>query len=194
MKAALYVVGEPGSGKTTLVESLTAGWPRQEFDKPLGHVLFPEPGVVELGRRREGGFSGTDALSMSAITVAEPWVQDVFFPTDLLLAEGDRLAVDRFFQALLDGGWTLHVAWLDVPAYLAAERRAARAAAAGSELQKESWVAGRRTKVMNLVSRWEDHVVRIGNHSTELMIAELVEASPVAAALVRGATYQGATV
>jgi hypothetical protein len=47
---------------------------------------------------------------------------------------------------------------------------------------------------MNLVSRWEDHVVRIGNHSTELMIAELVEASPVAAALVRGATYQGATV
>lgn len=188
MKHALYIVGAPGSGKTTLVESLTAGWPRQEFDRPLAHLLYPEPGVVELGRRREGGFSGTDALSMTAITKAEPWVQDIFFPVEYFLAEGDRLAIDRMFTALVIGGWELVVGHLAPPPEVCAERRARRAAELAKDLQPESWVRGRETKVANLVERWAPNVVTLdGGPST---IPALVERSRVAAALIHGATHE----
>lgn len=185
MRHALYVVGPPGAGKTTLVGALTRGWNGTAARLPVAHTLYEEPGVVELGAKRENGFSGTDALGMTAVVPASAWVQEpanpITAPASLLLAEGDRLAVDRFFEALLAGGWDLCVAHLAVPSEVAAERRARRAERLGIELQNPGWVKGRETKVERLVERWAERVVEIdGNPGS---IERLAQASPVARAL-----------
>ncbi len=183
MKHALYIIGEPGAGKSTLVETLTGDALVVTGRKPLAHrtYLTAAGGVTELGAREPGRFGGTDALSMSAIVQAEAWVTDGSWPAgSLLMAEGDRLACDRFFNALLAGGWQLRIAHLDVPPEVAAARREARGSA-----QDPAWVRGRRTKVANLLDRWEgDRLYRLDGEKDPYTLArELAIVSPVAGAL-----------
>jgi hypothetical protein len=184
MRHALYIVGEPGAGKSTLVGALTDGAPFGMGTKPLAHVIYPEAGVVELGVRR-AEFSGTDGLAMSAVVPAEEWVRDdnpFTGPGNLLLAEGDRLACDRFFEALVGAGWDLRIVRLATPPAEAARRREARGSA-----QKEAWVKGRITKVARLTERWADHVVALTGHGTpEELVHDLAPVSPVAAAFLGG--------
>ena len=181
---ALYVVGVPGVGKSTLVGALTEGVPYVQQSKPVAHAIY-EPGVVELGKKREG-FPGTDTLSMSAITLVDPWVREEWWPFDLLLGEGDRLAVDRFFEALEAGGWDLVIAHLWDDTGIAQKRRVERAEALGTKQQKDSWVRGRETKVEKLVERWKHRTVTIrASFDLDTQVACLLT-SPVAERLYRG--------
>lgn len=146
MKRALYLIGVPGAGKSTVMSALTDGLDRWTMRTSLGMVYEElwdeEPRWIELGQRREQ-FSGTDALSMSVQPAAEEFVRHCSY--DVVLGEGDRLANHKFFDALKDAGFDLRVVLLDCPPELAAKRRAAR----GSN-QNETWLAGRETKVENL--------------------------------------------
>lgn len=182
LRHALYVVGVPGVGKSTLVSELTKGQYSVPQDQPVAHNVYAT-GVVELGKKKDG-FPGTDTLSMTAITKVDPWVREEWWPHDYLLGEGDRLAVDRFFTALTEGGWELLIGYL-FDTGVAAERRAQRAAALGTEPQKESWVKGRETKVERLVDRWDRYVCSIpANASLDEQVFALAAASPVAARLL----------
>jgi len=154
MKHALYIIGEPGVGKSTLVETLKGDALAIGGRYPLAHqtYLTTAGGVVELGTREPGKYGGTDALSMSAIVQAEAWVTDGSWLDDsLLLAEGDRLACDRFFNALLDGGWHLRICHLDGVTPATAEARRERRGSA----QNGSWIRGRQTKVQRILERWD---------------------------------------
>jgi len=155
-RVLVMLVGEPGSGKTTAMRALTAAYARTEVS--LGGCPFmrldsdhPPPGmpatIIELGRDREGHFGGTDALAMN-ISPKAIAAMGLLHP-GLVLAEGDRLAHDRFLGACEDQGWTVHVAALATPPHLAAERRAERGTG-----QNETWVRGRRTKAVALAQRW----------------------------------------
>jgi len=150
----VYLVGEPGAGKSTLMAAMRAGWGELALEKrPLRHVLWQTPTgavVPELGWPREG-FGGTDALPMDAVRHAEPWIATCGY--QLVLAEGDRLACDRFFQAATAAG-PLVLLHVDVPAELAEARRAQR----GTE-QNATWLQGRRTKVTNLLAKWPHGVL-----------------------------------
>lgn len=145
----LYLIGEPGAGKTTLMRSVT----RQYIRVPMANdalkrdALFHRNGdlaAIELGTQR-GAFSGTDALGMTVIEQAVPYLAR--HETHTLLAEGARLANTRFLTAAVDAGYVVSLLLLDHPRI--AEWRAARAAQLGKE-QSAAWVRGARTRAHNL--------------------------------------------
>jgi P-loop Nucleotide Kinase3 len=166
----LYVVGEPGVGKSTAVDLLTAhlgrtvvnGQPKREHLHDGSHCVAVELGA-RLGKHPEG-FPGTDAMSMSTILDVEPWLRDghAAFETPLVLGEGARLANGRFIRAAVDGGFRVTVVWLR-DGQGAEERRAAR----GSN-QKDAWVRGQATKsrkFYELAGRWGGNVAAVGMHA-----------------------------
>lgn len=167
---ALYLIGEPGSGKSTLMEYLTADLPYEEYDQPFAFRRY-DCGPLELGKRRDK-FSGTDALALNVQPAVERWVEGIL--PALLLAEGDRLANDKFWAHLIELGYTLHIYQLWGP-QAAARQRLDR----GTQ-QDERWIAGRVTKVTGLRKRWGGIVLPVG-----APLAELAErmTDPVAAAL-----------
>ena len=188
MREALYIVGAPGAGKTTLSLALREGWLGLDSRRPIAHTLYPDAGVVSLGRDREG-FGGTDALGMTAVVPASAWVMEPEgeWDADQLMAEGDRLAVGRFIDALDAGGWNITIAHLKTDPEVSARRRAERADRLGASLQGASWVQGRETKVLNLVERYAGITVTLnGNLPTEASVKQLADLSPVAHSLTRG--------
>lgn len=148
----IYLIGQPGAGKSTLFDAVLRPERRGAVNDPIPHtVLGKRSDGAELGARR-AQFSGTDALPMDVIVQAESFVRRRPYPN--MVAEGDRLACDRFFTAVLDAGYALELVYLDVPDALAAQRRSRR----GSR-QNESWVKGRATKAATLARSWSARVI-----------------------------------
>lgn len=137
----LYLIGVPGSGKTTLMRELVLGRPRRVIQKPFAHTVY-EGGLVQLGRDR-GTHGGTDALSMSVQPLVVAALETALWPR--VIAEGDRLANMTFFEAVMAAGYDLTVAMLEVPGEVASARREGR----GTN-QDERWLRGRESKVTNL--------------------------------------------
>lgn len=159
---ALYVIGEPGAGKSTLVEYLTAGLPYEETDSPFAMRRY-DCGVLELGRRREA-FSGTDALGMSVQPKVVQFLEGV--QPKLVLAEGDRLGNGKFFASLYNLGYNLWLYEL-FGADTARRHREQR----GSH-QDPKWLKGRQTKVAALGERFDAIGLRAGmpmDYYTDLM-------------------------
>jgi len=153
VRALVYLVGEPGSGKSSVMRAFTEGRSPEERPGPPAHTRWTGDGAdglpplfTELGRRRDN-FSGTDALPMNIQPAAVAWLaaQD----EGLVVAEGDRLGNARFLAAAEAYGWSTMLAWMDTPADVAAARRDARGGG-----QNPTWVKGRRTKVARLVEGW----------------------------------------
>lgn len=183
-KHLLYLIGQPGSGKSTLAAALTGDLPSEVWPKPFAHTIWIAPGarVLELGVRRET-FSGTDTLGMSVQPLAVEWIGRC--GCDFVLAEGDRLANDGFFNAALAAGYSLRLLRLMVSSEVAAHRRAARAHALGTKLQNDGWLKGRVSKVRNLAVRWDGLLEEIdADQSPErVLAAALAVGGPVATLL-----------
>lgn len=174
MKRAMYLIGQPGAGKTTALGLALRGLAVYRMPKPIAHVVYtPTYGSdhvlgVQLGTLRDD-FGGTDALALGVQPAAEKFVRGL--RVDSLVAEGDRLANDKFFAALVEAGWELQVVWLDVPDELAAQRRAER----GSK-QNAAWVKGRQTKVLRLAEAWK--AVRVDGTQPPAEVRAALEALP----------------
>lgn len=164
MPALVYVIGAPGVGKSTVVRA-ALGPAERTVLKPVAHQ-FHQGGVVQLGREREA-FSGTDALAMNAGPRVIDWLTGPDAPA-VVLGEGDRLAYDGFFQAMLDSGRELHVVHLVAPRRVLEARREERALRTGSA-QNPRWVRGRETRVRNLAQRWRP--LRLYNTDLDATVA-----------------------
>lgn len=158
----VYVIGEPGVGKSTAMRTATAGLPRTFLPAQVGGVareILLNPNTyqvagVELGFRRSGGFSGTDALAMNAVVGACAYLRSgrAEQESQLILGEGARLGCARFLTAAVNAGWSVRLVHI-LGAEVAAERRRAR----GSK-QNESWVKGSATRAARLSSQPPAHV------------------------------------
>jgi hypothetical protein len=156
MSTLVYIFGQPGAGKTTLMRALCAGSVMlYEADSPIKHRGFSRKGgmFVVLGADAFP-FGGTDTLSYTAVSCAEKWLESLSLCAagGLVLAEGDRLANDRFFETARKH-YRLVPVYLDCNAGEATARRSRRARQHGLPLQSESWVKGRVTKHANLAAR-----------------------------------------
>lgn len=145
MPHLLYLLGEPGAGKSSVLAALlTRLGPGDDRTRPFAHTLYRGGGVAYLGAHG-GLFPGTDRLSMAVVGAVEGWLAEA--RPAIVLGEGDRLANRRFLTAAARLGYTLSLAHLETP--LAAERRRRR-----GTIQNPVWVAGRITKHRNLAAEF----------------------------------------
>jgi len=182
-KALLYVIGEPGVGKSTLVAALTANLPVAQANGGVPYLVYGStPLVAEPGGERES-FRGTDALAMNIQPKAVAWLNET--PYDFVLAEGDRLANETFLRTAKAAGYDVTLAYLTADADTIRRRRERRAADLGTLPQKEAWVKGRRTKCANLAERLPELTLRVRHPQggTPEAVAGLVTRSAVAAVL-----------
>ncbi|UXE04379.1 adenylate kinase [Mycobacterium phage Funsized] len=164
MHRLVYLIGQPGAGKSTMMARLTESFERISIgtdEAPVAHdqLVRKVPGGhddgtieivgAELGIRREN-FSGTDALPSAVIDKAVPWLESKPYP--LILAEGARLGNRRFIAAALEAGYAVTVVLLDHDDAEAWRRK--RAKAIGRD-QNPSWVKGRLSASRNLADQLE---------------------------------------
>lgn len=164
----IYLVGQPGAGKSTLMRRLTAGFDRVPVNEPVPHdqLISSVLGNVthaELGRQR-GDFSGTDALASSIITRAEPWIATRPYP--FVLAEGARLGNARFLTAAVDAGYAVLLVVLDHPD--AEAWREIRSKQLG-KFQNIGWVRGRLRATQNLADNPPAGVAVVRGHPDDLI-------------------------
>lgn len=151
----VYLVGEPGVGKSTAFNELTAPWPRvhrpgYKHEPRREWLIDPgqqRPRAVEIGARgsmHPPGYPGTDALAMNVVVATDEWLRSgrAADETDLIIGEGARLGVRRFLDSALASGWSVSVILASDPEG-AAQRRELR----GSK-QADSWVTGARTRAL----------------------------------------------
>lgn len=160
-----YLIGEPGVGKTTLLNAVVDGLPGIAARRPFARTIY-DCGVVSLGEER-AVFGGTDTLSMSVQPKVLEWAEMPDFPD--VVGEGDRLANGKFFQAMKNLGYDLCIVHCFAPDGVLAERRLRRAAEHAMRPQDAVWLQGRQTKVARLADDWATHHVDTSRPVVELL-------------------------
>jgi len=145
----VYLLGVAGSGKTTLINAITAQWQfRQLINRPIAHQHWIAPTLgrcVTLGKQHPV-FGGTDTLSFAAIEQVDNLLTALGkHNVALVLGEGDRFANQRFIDTARSHGTTL-VFYLTAHDDLIAERRRDRARQHGLKEQNATWINGRLSK------------------------------------------------
>lgn len=182
----LLVIGVPGCGKSSLVARLTDGLPYSVEKKPFWHTIYYTdqgmPVGAQLGWTPEFGeakaFGGTDRLAQNVIVDAVKWLRSS--PLPHVIVEGDRLANARFIDGAMTAGYSVEIAEVVVPNDVGAYRRHARGG------QDPTWVAGRISKVENLVKAYTPWVVAFidGTIDHDEQLRQLAERSAVTRALM----------
>lgn len=151
----IYLIGAPGSGKTTLTEAFTKNWTEAaNHEQPVKFRTHTTPygDALSLGWLRPS-FGGTDTLGNTAIVAIEPWLPEVAKKYSIIYGEGDRLANGRFFLLAASLG-EFHLFYLNTEPSICAERRIKRSEITG-KTQNASWVQGRATKHRNLAEQFK---------------------------------------
>lgn len=173
----LYLIGQPGAGKTTVVRKLLENVPApQRF--AFGEQWFDTRSSM-LGFMREQ-FGGTDALGMNVQPKVEAWLTRHRGFMLYVFGEGDRLGNDKFFTFLKAQQFEYTVAYLDTPDEVAAERRRAR-----GSTQSEAWVKGRQTKARRLADKWTPDEWRLDGTQPVEVNAMMLSLHPVFEAIRR---------
>lgn len=147
-----HYIGEPGTGKTTLMWEKLRELREQEQDELVkeGYVRyhkFAKQKVIVFGVYEEGAvFAGTDRLAKTAPPKFREWIVANREKYDgwLLLSEGERFSnvptLDHLFEHC-----NMKLVCLKVSEEELERRRAAR-----NNTQNASWVKGMRTRIENL--------------------------------------------
>jgi hypothetical protein len=165
--AAVYLIGPPGVGKTSLMETVKEPYLEADAHRAWpGSLLWlidlynphdsTGPEAVELGRRR-GTFSGTDALGMAVMPHAVDWLVNTRSLPALVFGEGARLGTLAFLRLLDERvDHRLTVVHLTADPDGLKVRRAER----GSN-QDPSWMRGAETRAANAAKGLAANDVRV---------------------------------
>jgi hypothetical protein len=145
----IAIGGEPGSGKTTLmrrvIELLN---PEPKYNEIKLVPYMQKDNIYILGKYENGEvFSGTDRMSMAVQPEAIKFL--AFLPKySILLFEGDRLFTSSFLEHCVER-YETKIIYLKTNKSVRQDRYKER----GSE-QNETWLAGRETKVSNIMTNF----------------------------------------
>jgi hypothetical protein len=150
-----HYLGEPGTGKTTLMRAKLTEFRKVEQDEWVkdGYITyhkFPKQKVLILGRYDEGTFSGTDTWAKTAPPKFRQWLLDnaEIFLDWKVYSEGERLSNNPTLDALFaTENFTL--VRLVVSGEELERRRQAR-----NNTQNESWMKGMKTRIDNLCKKY----------------------------------------
>lgn len=148
----IALFGEPGCGKTTLMRevlkklSIDSSTLKEDFKLVPHHK---KDNVFVLGKYEEGEiFAGTDRMSMAVQPEAVKFLESI--PTDsIILFEGDRLCTASFLEHC-NNNYNLNLIYLKT----GRDTRKVRYGERGSS-QNETWLAGRESKVSNILGNME---------------------------------------
>lgn len=187
MTRALYLVGPPGVGKTTLMTLLLSRYQVLNAWVPPGYGPLRLEPLIDGGGMAAGyhlgitraAFGGTDALSMGVNTAAVRWVSEAPLP-GVLYGEGQRLANMRFLTALADQA-DLTVVHLTAPV----EVLDARCDARGSK-QDPAWRKAGRTRAANVARDAAAAGIRVSTRDATRPPEELCRDVEATAAVIAG--------
>ena len=152
MRKLIAIIGMPGTGKTTLMREWMSSrkWETDNSVKLLNSMISGD--IRLFGKYEEGDlFAGTDKLSMAVQPEAIKYLQNPTHSVNIF--EGDRLTSIAFFQEALKLGYDLSIVILEV----SDQTRERRYQERGSE-QNEKFIRGRRTKIENVKSEFEEKI------------------------------------
>ena len=141
--------GEPGCGKTTLMRRVIEYInPEPKYNEVKLVPYMQKDNIYILGKYEDGEvFSGTDRMSMAVQPEAIKFI-DSLPEYSILLYEGDRLFTASFLEYCVYQHDT-KIIYLKTDKSVRQERYKER----GSE-QNETWLAGRETKVSNIMTNF----------------------------------------
>jgi len=148
----IAVMGEPGCGKSTLMRKLMQELQLEKTPVNNSFKLVPyhqHNNLYVLGKYEEGEvFAGTDRMSMAVQPEAIKFLATL--PKDsIVLFEGDRLCTASFLENCNEK-YDLRIIYLQTTREVRKERYAER----GSN-QNETWLAGRESKVGNILTNMD---------------------------------------
>jgi energy-coupling factor transporter ATP-binding protein EcfA2 len=175
MNTFVYVFGQPGSGKTTLMRAVCNGSKHAyEATTPVKHRGYAsDKGLFAVLGGDAFPFAGTDTLSYTTVKTASEWLEELSRckAGSLVFAEGDRLANQIFFEKARKH-YRLLTFYLCCSNHLAEIRRSQRAEKHGLKKQSAPWVKGRITKAKNLAATC-DPLTLDATRPPEVLAAEM---------------------
>lgn len=148
------LIGEPASGKSTILRKLIAGLGPGIVKKEglVAYTEFTADKVIVAGIYDEQVFSGTDRLSKGCGPKYREWLSlrlaDPAYADWRFYWEGERFSNSKFFDFFENLGDAVTVYYLEADEKLLSERNQARSN------QNESWRKGMRTRMQNLHKRY----------------------------------------
>lgn len=166
MLKVIAIIGEPGSGKTSLVRKLLemGDW---ETGKSSDHKLVTyhrRGNVFVLGKYEDGVlFAGTDTMSMAVQPQAIEFLAELANTDSVVLYEGDRLTTQSFLEHVVDN-YDAHILYIKTKEATRQQRFIER----GSN-QNEQFVRSRETKLKNLRSNFglAPYITELENETPE---------------------------
>ena len=141
----LWIVGEPGAGKSTLARALLGAGllhaaPKRTVSEPGRGPLGCR--VLAAGHYVGGPFDGADTVAYNGVRAWVEWWGAQDHANTLTVLDGDRFSHAAALEAFARPSVDLRCARLFATDELAAARRLARSA----KVQNAAWVKGRCTK------------------------------------------------
>lgn len=145
---AVWVVGDPGAGKTTLVRAIIEG-------NELALIRSPKWTVAGdyalAGHYTGAAFDGADTVNYNGVDEALTYWETSLQEKRVVFFDGDRFSHEKAKVRVAEKADPL-VIHLSISEQAASERRKERGSA-----QNEAWVRGRRTKSAKFASTFEEN-------------------------------------